>query len=161
MVFIPKSQKIDYEMVKIDEWLLGEIVDVQEFKDVEQIFTNDEGEKETRKVTKVRFKFSLEGYSYPHYSRKMTASLNEKSNLYKFLSQLYGDKITPDIAVNLDLLKGVKIKTMWDEKKYDDNVFQWPDKIRSNQENLPAIWMTEKSDDSSPFKEPVGDELPF
>ena len=153
MVYIPKKEKLEYEKVLIDEWINGEIVDVQEFKDVEQQYTNDEGEVDVRRVTKVRFKFNLEEYVYGHYSKKMTASMNEKSNLFKFLRQIYGDRLLPDIAVDLDKLKGLKVKTMWDEVTLpNDNIFQWTDKIRPLENNLPAIWDVEEAKEDTSFK---------
>lgn len=153
MVYIPAGEKREFEKVKIDEWVLGEIEDIQEFKDVEKAFTNEEGEKELRKINQVRFKFKLEGCEYPHYSRKMTASMSERSNLYKFLSQLYGAQLAHDVPVELDKLKGVKLKMMWDEVELKDGtMFQFPDKIRPNQDDLPAIWMIdEKPKEDSPF----------
>ena len=43
--------------------------------------------------------------------------------------------------MNIDKLKGVKVKTMWDEVKLGDgNMFQFVDKIRPLETELPAIW---------------------
>ena len=152
MVYVKPAQKIDYEKVIIDEFINGEIQEVQEFKDVEKDFMVDkeiedeEGNittqkvKETRKINQVRFKFKLEGYQYPHYTRKMTASVNEKSNLFKLLQMIYGEKLVPDIGVNLDLLKGLKVKVMYDEVKLKDgSMFQYACKVRALEEP-PAIW---------------------
>ena len=143
MVYISGGKK-DFEKVILDEWIEGTIEDIQEFKDVEKTYTNDDGEKETRKINQVRFKFKLDGYEYAHYSKKMTASMNERSSLYIFLQQLYGDLLAPDIPVELDMLKGVKIKSMWNEVTLKNgNKFQYPDKVRSLEAELPAIWNVE------------------
>lgn len=162
MVYIPPSDRSDkeFEKVIIDEWITGEIVDVQEKKNVEKTFLNREtNEKETHTIDQIRLKFKLEGYKYSHYSRWMTASMNEKSNLFKILQQLYGERILPDIGVNLDLLKGVKVKTMWDEIKLaDGRMFQLPDKIRAvNSERLPAIWEIPPQEKGS-IEEPIIEE---
>lgn len=155
MVHIPGGSK-DFERVILDEWIMGVIEDIQEFKNVEKTYTNDDGEKETKKITQVRFKFKLDGYAYAHYSKKMTASMNERSSLFLFLQQLYGELLSPDVPVELDMLKGIKIKTMWSEVTLKSgNKFQYPDKIRSLEDNLPAIWNVETQE------EITGDEPPF
>ena len=159
MVHIPGGAK-DFEKVKLDEWVIGVIEDIQEFKDVEKTYINDEGEKETRKINQVRFKFRLEEYAFAHYSKKMTASMNERSSLFLFLQQLYGDLLSPDIPVELDMLKGTKVKTMWSEVTLKNgNKFQYPDKVRSLEETLPAIWNVTPIEEQDAGYE--GDPTPF
>ena len=45
-VFAQKSGQ-EYEKVVIDEWINGSIIAVQEFKDVEKQYKNDDGEMES------------------------------------------------------------------------------------------------------------------
>lgn len=171
MVYIAGGKSKDFEKVKVDEWITGVIQEVQEFKDVEKTFLNKEFDEEngeyhevktTKLINQVRFKFKLDGYEFSHYSKKMTASLNERSNLFLFLSQLYGELLSPDIPVELDMLKGVKVKTMWVEIKLKDGgIFQYPDKIRSMQDTLPPIWnVKEKEPKGASYTTEDGDEIP-
>jgi hypothetical protein len=149
MVYIPPKEKTDFEKVVVDEWVTGEIVGEDIFKNVDQKFTNKQGETEIRKVDQVRFKFKLDGYEFPHYSRRMTLSTSEKSNLFKFLQQIYGDNIVPDIAVNTEKLKGLRIKTMWINNKDFQNLTQ----IRPLT-TPPAIWevvVDEHTTEEAPF----------
>jgi len=123
----------DYERVTIDAWIIGEIAEVQERLGVEKTFKDKEtGEMKTRKVDQVRFKFSLENYEYPHYSRWMTLSTNENSNLYKkYIQSLFGSKFPPDTLLDIDRLTGLKCKTMWDETPTKQGgIFQFVGKIR-------------------------------
>jgi len=141
MTYIPPRQKMEFEKVALDEWINGRIDDIQEFKDVKKMYKdNDTGEMKERLINQVRFKLILEGYEFPHYTRKMTQSMNERSNLFIFLQQIYGQNITPDVGIELDGLKGLKIKTMWSEVPMKEGgVFQYPDKIRPLTPP-PAIW---------------------
>ena len=137
MVYIPPKNKTDFEKVAIDEWINGEIVGEDIFKDVDQRFTNKDGQLDIRKVYMIRFKFKLEGYDYNHYSRKMTLSMNQKANLFLFLQQIYGQNIVPDIAVNTDKLIGLKVKTMWVESGEYQNLSMIRPLVTP-----PSIWET-------------------
>lgn len=104
----PTRQKIDFEKVKTDEWIPGTISEIQYNMEYKSAF---EGKEKTGPA--VRFKLALEGYQWPRYTRWMTFSYGEKSNLYKkYLSQLV-EGATPDMDFDLDSLKGMPIKTMW------------------------------------------------
>ena len=143
MAYIPPKSKTDFEKVIVDEWISGEIVAEDVFKDVDQKFTNKDGSPDTRKVDQIRFKFKLDGYKFPHYSRRMTLSTSEKSNLFKFLQQIYGENIVPDIAVNTEALKGLKVKTMWTNNgEYQNLVMIRP------LETPPSIWDLEQGEHS-------------
>ena len=120
------------------------------FKDVEQKYTDDDGNPAVRLVDKVSFHFQLDGYHQLHFSPKMTLSTNEKANLYKFLVQLYGDRLVPGIPIDTFLLKGTRVKTMWADSKYKDkqgNFYQNLVQIRAlYPDNLPAIWQVEENE---------------
>lgn len=104
----PPRTKLDYEKVPVDEWVKGNIAEIQRDENRETEF---QGEKKVRDM--VRFKFAIEGCQYPHYSRWMGFSYAEKANLYKkFLTPLV-EEATPDMDFDLDILKGMDIKMMW------------------------------------------------
>lgn len=127
------SSSVEYEKCKIDEWLVGEIAEVQQKLGVEKKYKNSEtGETEIRKVDQARFKFSLEGYKYPHYSRWNTLSTNERANLYKnYIQALFGERYQPDTMLDISKLAGLKVKTMWDETRLrSGDMFQFVSKIR-------------------------------
>lgn len=108
----PKRESKDYEKVKIGEMIPGVIAEIN--YDKEHTFKGFQGAEDT-KQTGIRFKFLLEGYSHPHYSRWLKFSYAEKSNLYKtFISKLV-ENPSPDMDLDLDLLKGLKVKTLWNE----------------------------------------------
>lgn len=104
----PARERTEFEKVKVDEWIAGDIAEVQYDKAHEFTF---KGEKKINPG--VRFKFSLEGYNFPHYSRWMTFSYGEKSNLYRKYLFCLVDGAKPDMDFDLDELKGFPIKTMW------------------------------------------------
>lgn len=108
----PKKDSKDYEKVAIGEMITGVIDDV--VYDQEHKFKGFQGKEDTIQPA-VRFKFMLEGYKYHHYSRWFKFSYAEKSNLYKlFLTKLV-ENAHPDMDFDLDLLKGIKVKTLWNE----------------------------------------------
>jgi len=121
---IARSNKTEFEKVVIDEWLVGEIADVQERLNENKRFKNKEtGEDEVRSAQEVRFVFELEGYSFKHYSRWMTISTHKESNLFKkYLSKLLAEPAGSDI--DLDQLKGMKVKTMWDNDEWNGQTYQ-------------------------------------
>ena len=162
MTYIKPREKMEFEKVILDEWVEGTISDIQEFKDVEKIYKNKEtGEMEPRKIDQVRFKLTLDGYSFPHYTRKMTQSMNERSNLFIFLQQIYGQNIVPDVGVELDVLKGLRVKTMWNEVPMKEGgVFQYPDKIRPLSPP-PAIWVPHDEPEIIEPEHEVTEETPF
>jgi len=120
MAYPPARPKFDYEKVKIGEFVFGTIDNIE--YDNEHEFKM-KGEKKISPA--VRLVFKLDGCEYPHRSRWMTFSYAEKSNLYsKYLSKLILGAM-PDMDMDLDVLKGVKVKTIWNEQ----NDFQWPESI--------------------------------
>lgn len=120
----PTKGNIEYERIqKYDEWIPGHI---DEIRLEENRLTGfmDEKTKQPKRADMVRFKFALEGHSYPHYSRWMSYSFGEKANLFKkYLKHLVADA-QPDMDFDLDLLKGFKVKTMWTANGDFDNLEQ-------------------------------------
>ena len=128
--------KTDYEKVSVDEWLPGHITEVQ-LQDRPYTRTDKDTKVETTTdEPHVRFKFALDGYKFPHYSRWMKASTYEGSNLYKmflkFLCPLHDCK---DQLIDLDKLTGAKVKLMWVNNKEYQNIAQ----VRGLDEELNII----------------------
>ena len=127
----------DYERVAVDEWLTGEIAEVQ-YDEQRQYNVKDKETGEWSKATAphVRFKFKLDGYQYPHYSRWMKASTFEKSNLYgKYLKYLCPQYDCADQLIDLDKLQRIQIKVMFE----DNNEFQNVTQIRGLDPDLNII----------------------
>lgn len=117
----PPKREIEYEKVDTTDFLIGKIEDIlydQNHK------SNYMGKEKIGPC--VRFKFSIEGYQYHHYSRWMSFSYGEKSNLYRMYLVPLVVGAEPDMNFDLDVLKGMKIKMLWAEK----NNFQFPETIR-------------------------------
>jgi len=137
MVIIRPNEKRDFERVKVDEWLNGKIEEIQERVNENRKYKNQEtGEDEVRTVNEVRFKFKLDDYDYAHYSRWMTQSVGKKATLYdKYLKKLTPG-LEPNKAVDLDRLKGVRVKIMWEDNEYNGVVYQNVAQIRPLNEGI-------------------------
>ena len=129
----PPPRQDNYEKVKLDNWLNGQIDEVVEEKEHE---FNYKGK--TTVYPGIRLKFILEGYQYPHYSRWMKFPLGRKSNLFKkYVSSLI-ESPKPDSNIDIDCLQGLKIKTMWSEQtSQDGKVYQNIEMIRPLEAKLP------------------------
>lgn len=126
---------------------------------------NDTQEWEEREAPHVRFKFKLDGYQWPHYSRWMKCSTHEKSNFYsKYLKFLCPQYDCQDKVIDLDQLVGVRVKTMWE----DDGEYQRVSQIRgldptlnviaSGQEIAPGLTV---APEEPPPAEDDSSEVPF
>jgi hypothetical protein len=113
---IPQKQQKDYEQLKTDEFLDGEIVEVQE--DMEHKFT---WQGKDTIMPAVRFVFRFEGYEFKHYSRWMKFLYSEKSNLFtKYITPLVKGAVV-DMPFDIQGLKYMKVKVSW---KDSGNGFQ-------------------------------------
>jgi hypothetical protein len=114
----PTKRTMEFEQVKTDDFLAGSIEEVQ--YDQEHIF--GKGSKFEKVAPATRFKFKLDGYSFPHYSRWLTFSYHEKSVLLnKYLIPLV-EGAKADFDFEMDLLTGMRIKTLWVEKNGYQNI---------------------------------------
>ena len=114
----PQRAKTDFERVpKYDEWIAGKILDIAYEAEHKSTF---QGEEKVRPA--VRFKIGLEGCQFPKYSRWLTFSYGDKSNLYKNWVSVLVDGAEPDMDLDLDVIKGMSIKTMWSENGDYDNL---------------------------------------
>jgi hypothetical protein len=108
----PERKKTDYEKVEVDTWING-IIEKVEYDPEHKTNFKDEETGEEKIISAVRFKFKLDGYQYPHYSRWGTFSYHEKSNLFKKYLVSLVEGAQPDMDLDLDVLNGFPIKTMW------------------------------------------------
>ena len=120
----PRQSQVEFERIqKYDEWIPSVIQDIKLEENRRTGFKDDKTGAD-KYVDQVRFKFALEGHSFPHYSRWMTYSFGDKSNLFlKYLKHLVANA-QPDMKFDLDLLKGMKLKTMWSANGDFDNLDQ-------------------------------------
>lgn len=142
-----------FEKLVVGELIKGVIDDVQ--YDMEHKFKGFQG-AEDKIAPAIRFKFKLDGYQYPHYSRWMKFNIGEKSNLYqKYLSKLVVGAM-PDMDIDLDVLKGMKIKTIWSENgdfQNLDNIYPYGNKL-----NLADVKV---SDHEEEIPEDIEEDSPF
>lgn len=143
----PAHTKTDFERIpKYDEWIEGTILDIEYDPERKRSFNGEE------KVGPcVRFKLGLKGCSFPHRSKWMTFNYSAKSNLYKnFVSTLVEDA-EEYMDLDLDVLKGMEIKTMWSEDGDYDKLTM----IRPLVEKIKTVKTTkteqEKDDQEVPF----------
>ena len=103
-----RPPKREFEQVKVDEWLTGEIVDIQ--YEQEHEFTY-KGVKSVGSAAKISIK--LDGYKDKKSTGWWSFNYSEKSNLYKFFIQPLVDNAVPNIDFDLDVLKNLRIKVMY------------------------------------------------
>src|SRR3977135_3267473 len=105
----PEREKTDFERIpKYGEPLKSKIADIAYDKEHKSIW---EGKERIRYC--VRFKFDVEGCSYPHYCGWLTFSYGEKATLFKkYIKQLV-EGAQPDMDLDLDILKGMDVNTIW------------------------------------------------
>jgi len=115
----PKRDNGNYEKVKIGEMLPGIISNIK--YDDKHTFKGFQGGADTVS-SGVRFVFTLDGYKSPHYSRWMKFNYGSKANLYaKYLVKLVNNA-KPDMDFDLDLLKNLRVKTLWSENGDFQNI---------------------------------------
>jgi len=112
--------KFDYEKVALGIPIAGVISNI-DYED-KHVFKSKDGEKT---MSAVRLVLKLDGYEYPHRSRWMTFSYDERSNLFqKYLSELILGAM-PEMEMDLDVIKGMRVSTVWGEQ----NDFQFIESI--------------------------------
>ncbi len=108
----PPRTKMDYERVETNDWTTGVIDEIQRDEERDTGFKDKKtGEEVVRDC--VRFKFKLEGYTYPHYSGWMSFGYGEKFNLFKKYITPLVKGAQPDMDFDLERLKNFPIKIMW------------------------------------------------
>lgn len=153
----PEQKQTEFEKVDTNDFVTGEIADIQ--YEQEHLFKGYNG-AEDKKRPAVRLKFKVDGYKHQHYSRWMTFSYGDKSNLFlKYLVPLV-EGAQPDMDLDLDVLKGVKVKMLWSEK----NGFQSVETIRPIGKKISALKEIQIDDDLQPddeFPEDLKEDTPF
>lgn len=148
-----QSSNREYERVTTDDFVIAKIEDIQFEQEHKFTFQGQESV-----YPAVRFKFSIEGYKFPHYSRWMKFNYGDKSNIYlKFLQPLV-EGAEPNMDFDLSLLKGLKIKMLWAQK----GDFQYPETIRpvgAKIKAVPEIEMGPQDDSHDEYG--ADNEVPF
>lgn len=160
-IIIRGFKKTEFEKVKIDEWIVGEIVEIEERLNENKKFKNQEtGEYEFRNVDEVRFVFSLDGYQYKKYSRWMTRSISDRSNLFnKYLKKIIPD-LEPTDCIDLSLLVGTKVRVMYENQTGNDgNVYQVVAQIRPLNAIDKSRYLV--ADDRALAADALTDNIPF
>jgi hypothetical protein len=143
-----KPPKREYEKIKTDEFVQGQIEDITYDLEHEFVYKDQKNIKPA-----VRFKFLIEGYKEYHYSRWMTFNYGEKSNLFKKYVTALVEGALPNMDFDLDKLKGMNIKMLWKDEK---NGYQSIDVIRPLTNKLVGVTaqppqMEEVSEEEVPF----------
>jgi hypothetical protein len=108
---IPPSRKLEYEKIKTDDFVTGEVKEIK--YDLEHKFTY---QGNTKIAPACRIAFRVDGYKYDHGTPWMSFNLDEKSNLYKkYVSPLVVGA-EPYMEFDLDNLIGMKVKMLWADK---------------------------------------------
>ena len=112
-MFQPEREKADpksFEQVKVND-LLPTTIEAVQYEEA-HAFKGFQGKADTIQPG-VRFKFLIDGYKFPKYSRWMKFNYSEKSNLYsKYLKPLV-EGILPDAKFDIDNLINLRVKTLW------------------------------------------------
>ena len=115
MIIRTEKQDGNFERVESGDFIKGVIEDVH--VEESHVFKGFADNPDAT-APGVRFVFRLDGYEHKHYSRWMKASTHEKANLMvKYISQLVENAV-PYMSIEIELLKGMKIKTLWNDKKF-------------------------------------------
>lgn len=121
---IPQKQTSnrEFEKVPTDDFVVGKIAELQ--YDLNKTFKGFDGNPD-KVMQGVRFRFELEGCKYPHYSKWMKMVWSDKSNIFKFVSDLV-ENCSVDSPFDLSILNGMAVKTLWSNKGEWQNL----DKLR-------------------------------
>lgn len=107
---IPERKKLNYEKIRCGDFVNGFISEIK--YDPEHKSTWQGKEKIS---SAVRIIFKLDGYEYPHGTPWMTFTYGDRANLYKKFMVKLVENAAPDMVFDLDLLKDMKVKTIWED----------------------------------------------
>lgn len=121
----PEQKKMEYEKIKTDDFVTGEISDVLYDKD--HVFkgygNDDKGNKNPDTIQQaVRLVFAVDGYKYPHKTPWLKFSYSAKANLFKRFVQPLVDGAEEYMDFDLDQLRGVRVKMLWADKGEFQNI---------------------------------------
>lgn len=106
-------QKKQFETVKVDEWINGEITDIK--YEMEHQFKKSMNPG-------VQIKLTLAGYKFPKTTPWMIFSYFKSSGLYKNFILPLVEGAAPDRRFDLDVLKSLKIKVMYEQNGEYQNI---------------------------------------
>ena len=143
---IPPSKKLEYEKVKTDDFVVGEITEIKYDMERKSIW------KGVEKVGPAcRIIFQIDGCKFPHGTPWMSFNLSEKSNLFKKYVSSLVEGAEEFMEFDLDQLIGMKVKMLWK----DNGDFQHIEVIRPvGSKIVPILGKDEKkaeSDEEAPF----------
>lgn len=148
----PPKQKVDYEKIKTDDFVLGTIEDV--LYDMEHTFKGFQGAPDKVQAG-IRLVFSVDGYKFPHKSPWMKFSYSSKSNIFKkYISSLV-EGATEFMDFDIDQIKGMRVKMLW----ADNGDFQGIETIRPLDKKIIPIITGEEPIFNDPND--VTEEAPF
>lgn len=121
----PKQDKIDYELVKTGDFITGTIDNIEYNEKYSFKFQGTETIGPA-----VRLVFKLDGYEHLHRTRWMKFVYAEKANLYKkFIVPLVAIPV-PYMEFDIENLKGMKVKTIWESNVWKEKTYQNIELIR-------------------------------
>lgn len=147
----PPRPKMEYEKVIVDEWLPGIIEEIE--YDMERKSTYQGKEKVGPAI---KIKMVLDGYKYPKSSGWMSFIYSEKANLYKTYICGLVENPKPFMNFDPDVLKGMRIKTMWETNP--KNV-DYQNVVRIRPEGQKVVAAAEPPEEV--VGEPTEDPIPF
>jgi len=113
---IPKMK--EFEKVKVDEWINGEITKIEYDLQHEFIF---KGEKKIGPAVKVQFQ--LDSYKDKKSTGWWSFNYSDKSKVYKFFIQPLVEGATPNMKFDFDNLLNLRIKVMYAQNGEYQNIF--------------------------------------
>jgi len=146
-----RPPKREFEKVPVGVPVLGVIEEVLYHEN--HTFPGFDGKEDTT-ATAIRFKFTLTDCQYFHYSRWMRLSLNTKATLYKKYASELIEGLVPDADIDLDILNGVAVSTIWS----NNGDFQNLDSISAvgpKIKIMPEVNLDEKPEEEPPVNESV------
>jgi len=141
-----------FEKVAVDEWLSGEITEIQ--YDMKHLFKASEGPA-------VKIKIAIVGYKFPKTTPWMLFSYSKKSNLFILFVEPLVEGALEYMSFDLDQLKAAKIKVMFEQKGEYQNILR----IRPLENKIkpdPAFMNQEKESQIADVAEVENDDqVPF
>jgi hypothetical protein len=157
----------EYERVTVGKWIAGVIDEVQYAANRKcRVYDRETDAWVEGMQNQLRLALRLDGYEHRHYSRWMRSSTHPKATFYrKFLKPLCPNHDCAGKPIDVDRLKGVRVKTRWEQRGDYENLVE----IHPLDPNLniiadkrKAASKTDKADEEPSFdNEESGEEGPF
>lgn len=141
-----RPPKREFEQVVVDEWLTGEIVDIQYEKEHEFTY---KGNKSIGPAAKILIQ--LDGYRDKKSTGWWSFNYSEKSNLYKFFIHTLVEGASPNMDFDLDNLKNLRIKVMYTQNGEYQNLMAVRPVDKKVLPGAPSATREDSPDDEVPF----------